>query len=87
MVRESTVLARTRKAFLAQFPDGYCMKTSGGGEPDLICSGLGQAYAIETKVPGKSPTPLQFFKLRKWRRAGAVALWTTDGRTMNRIDE
>lgn len=50
------------------------------GEPDLyVCwphNGLGVFVVIEMKTPGERPRPLQYSKLRKWERAGAIALWS-----------
>lgn len=31
--------------------------------------------AIEVKVPGETPTDIQFAKLARWGRAGAIAFW------------
>jgi hypothetical protein len=81
-VRESAVLARVRAAFEA---DGICYKTTGGGEPDLICCRSGRTIVIETKQPGKKPTKLQLMRLRAWARKGAYAVWTDNGKTMHVI--
>lgn len=83
MPREDAVLARVRAALNAI--RAKCIKTSGEGEPDLVCSVRGATVVIETKQPRLKPEPLQYQKLREWDESGALALWTNDGRTLNRI--
>ncbi len=47
------------------------------GEPDLDGCLRGRAIKCEVKMPGKTPTPVQFAALRRWERAGALAGWVT----------
>ena len=46
------------------------------GDPDLhgVMPG-GRAFAIEVKMPGKEPTPLQRKRLAEWEQAGAATGW------------
>ena len=74
MPRESAVLARIRRTF--EQGRSKCLKTSGEGEPDLVCCQNGRTVVIEVKQPGKKPTPLQMQRLREWANAGALALWS-----------
>ena len=78
MPKESAVLARVRRRLIEV--GAKCIKTSGEGEPDLVCSIEGHTVVIETKQSGETPDPLQFQRLREWATAGALALWTDDGR-------
>ena len=41
------------------------------GDPDITGLWAGKHFEIELKVPGKSPTTLQWFRLREWHDAGA----------------
>lgn len=87
MPRESSILNRTRSHLLSLAIDGaHFIKTTAGGEPDLVGSIDGRAYVCETKQPGKKPEPLQYVRLKQWAQAGAVALWT-DGKSYYRISE
>ena len=58
---------------------GACViKVHGGpnmprGEPDLIGSLRGAAFAVEVKLPGRQATKLQRHRLSAWARAGARA--------------
>ena len=74
MPRESAVLARTRNELRRL--GAKCVKTSGEGEPDIVCSRRGQTIVVETKQPGKRPEPLQKQRLTEWAMSGAHALWT-----------
>ena len=46
---------------------------SGAGEPDVLCCWHGRLVAIEVKVPGEKPRPLQEWCLQQWAEAGALA--------------
>lgn len=52
------------------------------GEPDLYCcwpdGTIGWYVVIEMKQPGKKPRPLQYLKLRRWAKSGAIAFWSSD---------
>jgi hypothetical protein len=74
MARERSILERVRRMMTVQ--RAKCIKTSGEGEPDLVCCLEGRTMVIETKQPGEVPTPLQRQKLKEWERAGAIAVWT-----------
>lgn len=71
---EREIVRRTRE--LLTSAGSKVVKTSGQGEPDLIGSYQGFAFAIECKTEGNSPTRLQVARLTEWRRAGAIAFWT-----------
>ncbi len=45
------------------------------GEPDISGCSYGIRIEIELKVPGKTPTDLQNFKIKEWQNAGAIAGW------------
>lgn len=47
------------------------------GDPDLICCWRGKYFALEVKVPGKMPTPLQARKLKEIHIAGGIAMYAT----------
>jgi len=53
---------------------------NGMGDPTLDCVGAfrGAAFAVETKAPGKKPTPRQEQTILKMRAAG-VAVFVVDG--------
>lgn len=72
--REREIVTRIRK--LLTSAGAKVIKTSGQGEPDLIGTYQGFAFAIECKQPGKKPTALQVRRLSEWRRAGAIAFAT-----------
>lgn len=62
------------KALLAKFDclwQHWPVQT-GYGAPTLDCTGAirGKAFAIETKAPGKKPTPRQELTIAEMRRAG-----------------
>ena len=54
------------------------------GHPDCLGCIRGRMVAVEYKQPGKTPTPLQYKRLREWRDAGALAGWVT---TVAELDE
>jgi len=43
------------------------------GIPDYLCHFRGRFFTIETKVPGKDPTPLQAHQIKAINVSGAVA--------------
>lgn len=47
-------------------------KYSVRGDPDLFGCFRGRAFVIECKQPGKGPSPLQRYRLKQWRRTGAI---------------
>ena len=77
MPLERAVVSRIRRDLESR--GAKCIKTSGEGEPDLICCVGGQTYAIECKQPGETPRRLQIIRLQEWARSGAFAAWT-DGK-------
>lgn len=74
--REKAVVARHRTLFKAL--GIKVIKTSGEGEPDLVGSFEGFAFAIECKQEGKRPSPLQAVRLREWEASGAIAFMSDD---------
>lgn len=62
---------------LNSLPGCYAVKTHGGpygaGQPDILGCYQGQAFALEVKRPGNTPTPRQEAVLARWQAAGAVA--------------
>jgi Holliday junction resolvase len=74
MGREREIVKRTRELLTAA--GAKIIKTSGQGEPDLVGCYMGYAIAIECKQQGPKPTKLQEFRIREWKRAGAIAFWT-----------
>lgn len=60
-------------------PSGYGRQTL-----DFLCCIRGRWVAIETKAPGKRPTPRQFACMQEIERAGGVAIW---GDSMRSIQE
>lgn len=69
--REREIVARHKTLFRGL--GIKVLKTSGEGEPDLVGSLEGFAFAIECKQSGKKPTPLQEARLTEWRASGAIA--------------
>lgn len=47
------------------------------GTPDVIGAHMGRAFAIEVKLPGKKPEPIQHKRLAEWAAAGAISGWAT----------
>lgn len=84
MAKEIALVERTKR--LLHRRGAMAVKTHGSalsqGEPDLVgCfpwNGHGVFFAVEMKVPGEKPRPLQYARLRQWRAAGAVAFWSDD---------
>lgn len=81
-MKESTT---TRKVIdrINALPDGRAIKmhasaAQGAGEPDVFACVGGRMVVVEVKRRGERPRPLQDHVLRAWRKAGAVAIWTTD---------
>ncbi len=48
------------------------------GEPDITGCKDGKHFEIEVKVPGKTPTGIQWQRIREWKDAGALAFWTSN---------
>lgn len=71
---EKQIVNRTRE--LMKSAGAKTIKTSGAGEPDVVGCYRGFSFAIECKQPGKKPTPLQYARMREWRRAGGIAFAT-----------
>ena len=70
------------KSVLRKFRDAYwhCPVQNGMGSPslDFICCYNGKYFAIETKAPGKKPTPRQETTIETIRRAGGT-VFVIDG--------
>lgn len=81
MPNESTITTKVLKylnkqpqcLFIKKHNNQYARK----GEPDILGCVSGRFVAIEMKIPGKEPTPIQYKRLREWEQAGAVAFWAT----------
>lgn len=69
---EKWVMSRPNSVILKIFGSGMVS----GGQPDLIggwTEGVRTVhFAIECKIPGKEPTPRQFYRLRQWKAAGYI---------------
>jgi hypothetical protein len=44
------------------------------GTPDFLCCISGVFVAIELKMPGESPDPLQYYKLTTIAKTGGIAI-------------
>lgn len=51
----------------------------GSGTPDICCCIGGKFVSIECKREGKVPTPIQYARMDKIRRAGGIAVWGDSG--------
>jgi hypothetical protein len=73
MTPEGRVKAQVKK-ILAGYEDlwQHWAVQNGMGTPTLDCTGWyrGRAFAIETKAPGKEPTPRQIITIDKMEKAG-----------------
>lgn len=63
-------------------PTGYAVKVHGSayghaGEPDINACLAGRMVRVEVKMPGHKPTPVQWGKLRRWAKAGALVGYVT----------
>lgn len=79
---ESKVKARVKLILAKHKPQLYAHwpVQAGFGSPTLDCNGaiLGKAFAIETKAPGKKPTPRQISTMVDMKRAG-YKIFVIDG--------
>jgi hypothetical protein len=66
-VRVKRILAKHRPQLYAHWP-----VQTGFGAPTLDCVGaiFGRAFSIETKAPGKKPTPRQITTMQEMKAAG-----------------
>lgn len=85
MTRENAILDKAKRMYEQIDDESYVMKTDGNGEPDLVGCITGRTVVIECKQSGRKPTPLQYAKLKRWAKSGAVALWT-NGKVVFAID-
>ena len=60
---------------LIESKGGYAVKYTPGvaGTPDILGCLNGRMLAIEVKVKGKKPTPIQLRRIGQWRDAGACS--------------
>lgn len=60
---------------------------NGMGEPTLDFTGcfFGRYFAIETKAPGKKPTPRQRNTIKQMERAGAVVFVVSDSKSLSAL--
>jgi len=69
-------LNRKVAKWICALPNGNAYKRLGylhnKGEPDVTGCVQGVRIEIEGKMPGKKATPIQEFKLREWKKAGAI---------------
>lgn len=77
-MRERALQSRILRTLNAR-PDCKALNIPGGprmesGTPDILGCYRGQAFAIECKVGGAEPTPLQEHRLRQWAGGGAVTV-------------
>ena len=75
-VRESQLVDRVL-LYLNSRPDCLVRKLHGdrysvAGDPDVYGVLGGRHLCLEVKAPGGSLSPLQWLRLRQWRRAGAL---------------
>lgn len=75
-MKETAITASILK-WLREQPGVFCVKVAGGlyqraGLPDVHATVAGRSVWLETKTPGKKPTPLQQKTLDDLFRAGAV---------------
>jgi hypothetical protein len=75
-------LARRVLALLRALPQTWAIKVHGSiyqdaGTPDILGCHRGQMFALELKLPGKKPTPVQARTLARWEEAGAIAALVT----------
>lgn len=57
-----------------RFSGGF---TSTNGYPDITGAIEGRRLEIETKQPGKSPSKIQYKRLKEFRDYGCISFWTT----------
>ena len=55
--------------------------------PDRLFAKRGRALWIEFKLPGNTPTELQWLEIRAMRRAGLRVTWTSSRRGFEKIIE
>lgn len=58
--------------------------TTGRGSPDIDACVRGRCVKVELKMPGKTPTPAQYGRMRRWENAGALVGWI---RSLEELDE
>jgi hypothetical protein len=64
--------------WLNKQPDTLAIKLhsgalQGAGDPDILGVTSGRCFAFEVKRVGEVPTPLQAYRLERWKSAGAIA--------------
>lgn len=75
------------KAYLRSVGAYYFMPVQTGyGAPSLDILGCyrGKFFAVETKAPGKEPTPRQYAIIGELYRAGAFTVWGSDAQEIIR---
>jgi hypothetical protein len=79
---EGRIKEQVKRLLACYKPDLYSHwpVMNGMGEPTLDCIGAvrGRMFAIETKAPGKKPTPRQELTILKMQQAGIV-VFVIDG--------
>lgn len=77
-----TVLVANLIKHMRKIPRCHARKVHGSmhqdkGEPDIDAVLDGRAVKVEVKMPGKTPTPIQYKRLRDWQAVGALVGWVT----------
>ncbi len=77
MKKAETVLQERIQAALNKLPGCWCFKVHGNqyqmaGVPDIIGCYHGRMFALEVKMPGEEPTPIQQARLRHINAAGGI---------------
>lgn len=72
MTPEGLVKERVKRMLKAYGAYWHCPVQNGMGAPslDFICCFKGRYFAVETKAPGKKPTPRQEITMQQIRDAG-----------------
>lgn len=84
---EGKVKDRVKKLLKAAGVYWHMPVQNGMGSPslDFICCARGYYLAIETKAPGKKPTPRQEATIREMTKAGAFVFVVADDEDLARL--
>ena len=80
---ESRLQRRIRGALEERFEGSFWFKVHGNrytpiGMPDLLGCVEGYYCALEIKVLGKEPTPIQYTRMEQLKDAGAIVGWVNN---------
>ena len=90
-VKSETRLVKRIMDILRQ-NDVFCFKVHGSpfqmsGLPDIVGCHRGRFIAIEVKITGKEPSPLQYQRLKQINRCGGFAFWVnTESKLMEKLN-